>query len=186
MEQCLAGRHKKIVYHFRQFIVRIEKYLCEFKGKEILEKVPKRREEGGLGLIKVTERIQDIQAHEFLKADLQKPETDVLLFEVGWKQKALYGKMFDGGKSEKTKEITTVICNNIDEMNRFKMNHISLKAKNIQDILFPKRKITFFKEIYDPIESKLVPTNYLLLHGLLLIDKLEARFAYFSEECGLA
>ena len=49
------------------------------------------------------------------------------------------------------------------------MNHKSVKAKNIQDILFPKRKMTFVKEIYNPIEPKLVSTNYLMLHGLLLI-----------------
>ena len=100
---------------------------------------------------------------------MQKPETDNLLFEVGWKQKALYGRMFDGLKSEKAKDIITVICDKIDEINRFKMNHKSVKAKNIQDILFPKKKMTFFKEIYDPIEPKLVSTNYLMLHGLLLI-----------------
>ena len=60
-------------YHFRQFITQIEKYLCEFKGKEILGKVSKRREEGGLGLINIKERIQAIQALKFLKADMQKP-----------------------------------------------------------------------------------------------------------------
>ena len=136
MEQCLDDRHKN--YHFRQFIVQIEKYLCEFKGKEILEKVSKRREEGGLGLINVKERIQAIQALEFLKADMQKPETDNLLFEAGWKQKALYGRMFHGGKSEKAKDIITVICYKIDEINRFKTNHKSVKAKNIQDILSRK------------------------------------------------
>ena len=40
---------------------------------------------------------------------MQKIETDNLLFEVGWKQKALYGRMFDGGKSEKAKDI--IYCN---------------------------------------------------------------------------
>ena len=96
---------------------------------------------------------------------------DNLLFEAGWKQKALREKLFDGGKSEKTKDIFTVISNNIDEINRFKMNHKSVKAKNIteSDILFPKRKMTFFNEIYDPIVLKLVSTNHLMLHGLLLI-----------------
>ena len=121
------------------------------EGRKI---VFKRREEGGLGLINVKERIQAIQALEFLKTDMQKPETDNLLFEVGSKQKALYGRMSDDGKFEKAKAIITVICNKIDEINRFKTNHKSVKAKNIQDILFPKRKITFFKEIYDPIEPK--------------------------------
>ena len=48
---------------------------------------------------------------------MQKPETDNLLFEVGWKQKALYGRMFDGGKFEKAKDIITVICHKIDEIN---------------------------------------------------------------------
>ena len=40
--------------------------------------------------------------------------------------------MFDGGKSEKAKDIITVICNKIDEIDRFKTNHKSVKAKNIQ------------------------------------------------------
>ena len=71
---------------------------------------------------------------------MQKPETDNLLFEVGWKQKALYGRMFHGGKSEKAKDIITVICDKIDKIKRFKMNQKSVKAKNIQDILFPEKE----------------------------------------------
>ena len=32
---------------------------------------------------------------------------------------------------------------------------------------FPRIKKTYFTEIYDAIESKLISTNYLMLHGLL-------------------
>ena len=141
-------------YHFRQFITQIEKYLCEIKGKEILEKVSKRREEGGLGLINVKESIQAIQALEFLKADMQKPETDNL-FEVGWKQKALYGRMFHGGKSEKAKDMITVICDKINEIKRFKMNHKSVKAKNIQDILFPEKEDDILQRDIWPNRTKI-------------------------------
>ena len=37
--------------YFKQFFKEVEKYLCKYKGQEILEKNSKTKEEGGLGLI---------------------------------------------------------------------------------------------------------------------------------------
>ena len=48
--------------HFKKFISKIERYLCLYKGKEIMEKVSTSRDRGGLGLINIKERIQAIQA----------------------------------------------------------------------------------------------------------------------------
>ena len=55
-----------------------------------MEKVSTSRGRGGLGLINVEERIQAIQALEYLQANQQLPETDNVLFEVGLHQKTLH------------------------------------------------------------------------------------------------
>ena len=50
------------------------------------------------------------------------------------------GRMFHGGKSEKAKDIITVICDKIDEIKRFKMNHKSVKEDDIlQRDIWPNR-----------------------------------------------
>ena len=51
-----------------------------------MEKVSTSRDIGGLGLINIKERIQAIQALEYLQANQQSPETDNVLFEVGLHQ----------------------------------------------------------------------------------------------------
>ena len=68
--------------HFKSFIGKIERYLCLYKGNEIREKVSTSRDRGGLGLINVKERIQAIQALEYLQANQHLPEMDNVLFEV--------------------------------------------------------------------------------------------------------
>ena len=55
----------------------------------------------------------------------------------------------------------------IDKINTFRNSHKKFTSKNLQDILFPKEKIKYFKEIYTADEPKLISTNYLMLHGLL-------------------
>ena len=44
--------------YFKQFLKEVEKYLCKYNGQDILEKISKTKEEGVLGLINLTERIQ--------------------------------------------------------------------------------------------------------------------------------
>ena len=41
--------------------------------------------------------------------------------------------MFHGGKSEKAKDIINVICDKIDEIKRFKMNHKSVTFPEKED-----------------------------------------------------
>ena len=55
--------------HFKSFIGKIERYLCLYKGNEIREMVSTSRDRGVLGLINVKERIQAIQALEYLQAN---------------------------------------------------------------------------------------------------------------------
>ena len=107
---------------------------------------------GGLGLINVQERIHTIQTLEFLKADLEKPVTNSLLFEVGLKQKTLCGKMFDWGNSEKAKEIITVICTKTDEINKIIKNKKNCKSED-----YPK--------IYLKISPKIYPKIFQIIHS---------------------
>ena len=64
--------------------------MCKYKGQEILEKISKTKEEGGLGLINLTERIQAIKILELLNAANQRPESDNIIYEIGIKQMAIY------------------------------------------------------------------------------------------------
>ena len=156
--------------HLKKFINRIERYLCLYKGNEIMEKISTSRDKGGLGLINIKERIQSIHALEYLQANKQLPETDNVLFEVGLHQKTIYGTVVaKGANASQTKELIILLLKNINKINQYTATHKIVKPKNIQDILFPKNKINYFTEIYIPLEPKLVSINYLVLHNLLPI-----------------
>ena len=156
--------------HFKSFIGKIERYLCLYKGNEIREKVSTSRDRGGLGLTNVKERIQAIQALEYLQANQQLPKTDNVLFEVGLHQKSLYGSVVvKGANAHQTKEVINLLLKYINKVNQYTTTHKIVKPKNIRDILFQKNKINYFTEIYIPLEPKLVSINYLVLHNLLPI-----------------
>ena len=76
--------------YFKQFLKEVEKYLCKYKGQEILKKISKTKE-GGLGLINLTDRIQAIKILELLNAASQTPESDNIIYEIFIKQMAIYG-----------------------------------------------------------------------------------------------
>ena len=97
-------------------------------------------ERGGLGLINVKERIQAIQALEYLQANQQLPETDNVLFEVGLHQKTLYGMVVvKGANAPQTKELINLLLKDINKINQYTAAHKIVKPKNIQDILFPPK-----------------------------------------------
>ena len=135
--------------YFKQFLKEVEKYLCKYKGHEILEKISKTKEEGGIGLINLTEIIQAIKNLELFNAASQRPESDNMIYEIGIKQMAIYGTNYVGSKAEETNDIIKLLEKNIDEINKTK------NPKDIQKIIFPKDKKTYFTEIYDAIKSKL-------------------------------
>ena len=114
--------------YFKQFLKEVEKYLCNYKGQEILEKISKTKEEGGLGLINLTERIQAIKILEFLNAASQRPESDNIIYEIGIKQMAIYGTNYVGSKAEETNDIIKLLEKNIDEINKFRIRHKKYKA----------------------------------------------------------
>ena len=133
--------------------------LCIYKGQEILEKISKTKEEGGLGLINLTERIQAIKILELHNAANQRPESDNIIYEIGIKQMAIYGTNYVGSKAEETNDIIKLLEKNIDEINKFRIRHKTTKPKDIPKIFFPKDKKTYFTQIYDAIESKLISTK---------------------------
>ena len=47
--------------------------------------------------------------------------------------------------------------------------HAKYYNKYLSNFVFPKRNVTFFKEIYDPNAPKVVSITFLMLHGLLLV-----------------
>ena len=156
--------------HFKEFINKIERYLCLYKGNEIMEKVSTSRDRGGLGLINIKERIQAIHALEYLQANRRLPKMDNVLFEVGLHQKTIYGTVVvKGANIPQIKELIILLFKNINKINQYTATHKMVKPKNIQDILFPKNKINYFTEINIPLEPKLVSINYLVLQNLLPI-----------------
>ena len=107
-----------------------------------MEKVSTSRDRGGLGLINIKERIQAIHALEYLQANKQLPETDNVLFEVGLHQKTLYGMVVaKGANGPQTKELIILLLKNINKINQYTATHKIVKPKNIQDILFPTKKL---------------------------------------------
>ena len=79
---------------------------------------------------------------------------------------AIFGTNYVGSKAEETNDIIKLLEKNIHEVNKFRIRHKTTKPKDIQKIIFPKDKKKYFTEIYDAIESKLISTNYLMLHDL--------------------
>ena len=105
--------------HVKKFICQVERYLCFYKGNEIMGKVSTSRDRGGLGRINIKERIQSIQVLEYLKADQQILERNNMLLEVELHLKSLYGTVVVKGANEpQTKEIIKLILK--DKINKIK------------------------------------------------------------------
>ena len=67
---------------------KIYRYIHEgYNKKHVYEIVAKKREEGGLTLINVKERIETIKAQLLLETEHQTPESDNLIYIIGIKQK---------------------------------------------------------------------------------------------------
>ena len=132
-----------------------------------MEHVSKDKNKGGIGLINPTERIRCIKLMEYLNAKTQMPETDNLVYEVGTMQKLLYGTDFKRAKSSERNPELLLLIWNLNKITNFKASHKDFKPKDLQNIIFPKTKITYFLEIYEAEEPKLISINYLMLHGLL-------------------
>ena len=82
-------------------------------------------------------------------------------------QKLLYGTDFKRAKSsERTPELLSLIWN-LNKITNFKASHKYFKPKDLQNIIFPKTKITYFLEIFEAVEPKLISINYLMVHSLL-------------------
>ena len=109
------------------FLKEVEKYLCKYKGQEIVEKISKTKDEGGLGLIILTEKLQASQ----------RPESDNIIYEIGIKQMAIFGTNYVGSKAEEIKDIINLLEKNVDEINKFRIRHKTIKPKDKQKIIFP-------------------------------------------------
>ena len=53
---------------------------------------------------------------------------------------ATYGTNYVGPKAEETNDITKLLEENIDEINKFRIRHKTTKPKDIQKITFPNDK----------------------------------------------
>ena len=157
--------------HYKDFIKQIENYLNYTKGNEIRENVEKKISEKGLGLINITERLKTIQIKEFLEAATKKTETDNILYTVGTHDNLIYDQTFLGPKAEnnteREKEIIKLLIDKKEDIKNFKTRHKITTTKNIQDILYPKEKRHYFKEIFKAQEPKLISLNYKIVHNLL-------------------
>ena len=82
-------------------------------------------------------------------------------------QKLLYGTDFKRAKSSERNPELLLLIWNLNKITNFKASHKDFKPKDLQNIIFPKTKITYFLEIYEAEEPKLISINDLMLHGLL-------------------
>ena len=156
---------------FHTFLSHIAKYLQIIKGKEILEKISKRKKEGGLGLINLKERIEAIKLKEILQAENQIPESDNIIYNLGTKQKTIYGKLFPGPKAEEAlpqyKQAIRHIEKEKENIKNYKTRKKKMRTKDVQNIIFPKDEVHMYKEIFDSKDPKLTSLNYQILYSLL-------------------
>ena len=132
-----------------------------------MEHVSKHKNEGGMGLINPTERIRCIKLMEYLtpKHKCQK--------QIIWFMRLAPCKNYrmelisrEPKSSERNLELLLLTWN-LNKITNFKALRKYFKPKDLQSIIFPKTKITYFLEIYEAVEPKLISINYLMLHGLL-------------------
>ena len=69
---------------------------------------------------------------EFLNTASQKPESDNIIYEIGIKQKAIYGSNYVESQAEGTNDIIKLLEKNIDEITKFRIRHETTKPKDIQ------------------------------------------------------
>ena len=156
---------------FETFTAAIGKYLQRFKHKQVLESVAKNKTEGGLGLINLKERITTLKVQATIEAGTQSPESDNILYEVGFKQETIFGKSFSGPKKEipeqETYNIVKLIEKSKKEIQQYKGKKKQIKIKDIQTILFPKDNGQMCKQIFQSKNPKLISINYLTKYDLL-------------------
>ena len=155
---------------FQNLLNKISKFFQYIKGTEIMEQVSKNVDEGGLNLINLRERIETIKAKQILDSELQIPESDNIIYQVGVKQHKIYSKQFPGPKSltphSKLRHTVTMLEQNILVIRNFKTRKKKFTTKDLQSILFPKQKRHYYKENLQAVEQKLKSCNYLIVHNL--------------------
>ena len=156
---------------FRAFIHEVSKYLQKTNSSDIYDKVSKKIEEGGLGLINIKERVETIKAIEILEAITKMPETDNIIYETSTNQRKLYQKILNGPKMQRPPDeimrLINLIEPNIEIIRNYKKRHKTIPTKIMHSIIFKKDKETNYNEITIAKEPKLISTNYKVKHNLL-------------------
>jgi hypothetical protein len=156
---------------FRQLIYEASLYLQKVKHQDTYDKVAKRIEEGGLGLINIKERVETIKAIEILQAIDKMPETDNIIYETSINQIKLYQKIVPGPKMQtppaETTKLIKIIEPKIEIIRNYKKRHKSISTKTVHSILFGVEKETNYKEIIMAKEPKLISINYKVKNNLL-------------------
>ena len=105
---------------------------------------------------------------------------------MGTQDKVLYDQSFSGPKKEnnsaKEKEIIKILIDKKEDLKNYKKRHQVTKTKDIQNILFPKEKRHYFKEIFYAKEPKLISINYQTVHDLLPITNSPCYFCNTQNE----
>jgi len=70
---------------------RVSRFLQHLGRRDLLENVSRKRKEGGLYLMNLTERIQAIKVKEIIEDESQIPATDNLIYAGGTQQNLIYG-----------------------------------------------------------------------------------------------
>ena len=111
-------------------------------NKKIIEHVSRKKDEGGLELIDLAERIKTLKIQAILNAGDQSPESDNIIYEVGTQQITIYDRTFTGARIEipkaKTNEYIKLIKKSKEKLTNYKRR--KKITKDIQDIIFPKQK----------------------------------------------
>ena len=157
--------------YFKKLIDEIGKYLQKLKHSTVYELVSRRKNEGGLNLINIKERIIAIKAKEIIEAIDNTPETDNIIYELSTNQRKIYKIDIKGPRAEytphKLKQIIKTIEPKIEIIRNYKKRHKKLETKALEKILFSKQTINNYQEIIQSDEPKLIEINYKIKHQIL-------------------
>ncbi len=158
---------------FELFLKNVGEYLQRIKNREVLEKVQRKFNKGGLNLINIKERIETLKIKQILDSENQLPESDNIIYELGHKQKTIFNKNYIGPKIEiiptHIKKSLAKLEPKIEIIRNYKQRHKNLPTKTLQGIIFEEPEVTVYKETLQNNNPKLTAINYLTAQGLLPI-----------------
>ena len=158
---------------FNRLIHEIGIYLNPIIGSSTYQQVIKEKENGGLGLINLKERIKAIKTYLIINSFNNLPEADDLMYYFGTRVQKVYGTAIGGrncsdrkSKWEKYLKLIYAEIDNINFTTKTKPKDIELKIKK-------ERQEIIHKHLFYSKDPKLISINYAIAYSILEVRTYE-------------